>query len=165
MKMKLPLLMIAAVLGAVSIHAQTTTLAIDAPFFCGTYASPQRCFNLPVTVTDEQTGQPVGPSGAITVSYYPPGYYVGGSIRDYGYVQFKDDFLGLANPASDARITAVNADGDLLIDGIDDQGLPFAGVLSYTYTTKRITVCSGRGCAHSVWTITGGTLTIHRSAQ
>jgi hypothetical protein len=170
--MKAPIRIIAltfALLACLAASAQTTTMQINAPFSCGVYSTPTRCFNLPVTVLGAD-GKPLGPSGTVTFSYYAPGYRPGYGNRvvpDYGFVLFNDNFEGLAGASNspypyNAAITAVDTDHSLLFQGVDDQGVAYHGRLRYTFSTHY--GCSGgRGGCHTSWTITGGTVTVTRN--
>src|SRR4051812_40433874 len=146
MKSRTVVTILAALLGLTfTMQAQTTTMKIDAPYSCGVYSTPTRCFNLPVTVTAGT--QVTGPTGSITLSYYASGYKAGSAVGygyrtvpDYGYLTFNSDFQGLAGTSNppypyNAAITAVGADGTLYFQGVDDAGVSYHGTLRYTFST------------------------------
>jgi hypothetical protein len=68
----------AALLAVGTLNAQTTTMQVNAPYSCGVYSTPTRCYGLPVTVTAGT--QVTGPTGTITLSYYASGYKAGSAV-------------------------------------------------------------------------------------
>jgi hypothetical protein len=162
----------AALLAVGTLNAQTTTMQVNAPYSCGVYSTPTRCYGLPVTVTAGT--QVTGPTGSINLSYYASGYKAGSAVGygvrtvpDYGYVTFNGNFQGLAGTSNppypyNAAITAVGADGTLYFQGVDDAGVSYHGTLRYTFSTHYACTGGRGGGCHTSWTITGGALSVTR---
>src|SRR5438477_2998869 len=100
------LLMITVLLAALTAMAQGTNFAINQTS-CGVYSNPNRCLYLSVTTLDANH-HPTGPQGIVELSYktdgyavgyptyFPDGTYHGRTVKDYGYIAFKNNLDGPA---------------------------------------------------------------------
>lgn len=147
----LPLLITAAVLGAVSLNAQTTTYTVE-PVNCGFYnPAAYNCPELHIT----------GPSGTNRIGYQPL-YNGQKNILEFFGVD------GLDKAVVTSIVTAWNGTADVqtvLFTGVDSSNVMFNGISVIYYTTYHSGGGGGRGGggAGTRWVVSGGKLIVARS--